>query len=113
MTRPRAVRRVARAVSLACVLALGAGRLAPGDGVLGELYLASAFGPTIDIQARDRAGSFALWVRQGRVVQASVRGRPVHISQQGSHVTLTDETRGPVLVLTVTPQDRVQWDARH
>ena len=103
----------AAAMSLACVLALGAGRLAPTDGVLGELYLASAFGPTIAIQARDSAGSFALWVRQGRVIQAAVRDRPVHISQQGGHVTLTDGARGPVLVLTVTPQDRVQWEARH
>jgi len=103
----------AAAVSLGCVLALGAGRLVPVDGVLGELYLASAFGPTVAIQARDSAGSFALWVRQGRVIQASVRDRPVHISQQGDRVTLTDATEGPVLLLTVTPQDRVQWEARH
>jgi beta-lactamase regulating signal transducer with metallopeptidase domain len=103
----------AAALSLTCVLALGAGRLVPTDGVLGELYLASAFGPMIAIQARDSAGSFALWVRQGRVIQASVRDRPVHISQQGGRVTLTDAARVPVLVLTVTPQDRVQWEARH
>lgn len=103
----------AAALSVACVLALGAGRLAPTDGVLGELYLASDFGPTIAIQARDSAGSFALWVRQGRVIQASVRDRPVHISQQGDRVTLTDATQEPVLVLKVTPQDRVQWEARH
>ena len=103
----------AAAVSIGCVLALGAGRLVPTDGALGELYLASAFGPTVAIQARDSAGAFALWVRQGRVIQASVGDRPVRISQQGNRVTLTDASAGPVLVLTVTPQDRVQWESRH
>lgn len=102
----------AAALSFGCLLALGAGRLVPVDAALGELYLASAFGPTVAIQARDNAGSFALWVRQGRVIQASIGERPVRVSQQGSRVTLTDASAGPVLVLTVTPQDRVQWESR-
>lgn len=102
----------AATISLACVLALGAGRLAPADPALGELYLASAFGPTIAIQAHDGAGPFALWVRQGRVIQARVRDRPVGIVQQGDRVTLTDATRAPLLQLRVTPQGHVMWEPR-
>ena len=104
---------LASAVSMSCLLALGAGRLALADASLGDFYMASAFGPTIAIQAHDRAGSFALWVRQGRVIQASVRDRPVRVVQQGDRVTLTDATRAPLLVLTVSPQGRVQWESRH
>ncbi len=103
---------LALAVSMSCLLALGAGRLALADASLGDFYMASAFGPTIAIQAHDRAGSFALWVRQGRVIQASVRDRPVRVVQQGDRVTLTDATRAPLLVLTVSPQGRVQWESR-
>ena len=103
---------LALAISLACVFALGAGRLALADPALGEFYMASAFGPTVAIQAHDGAGSFALWVRQGRVIQASVRDQPVRIVQQGDRVTLTDAARAPLLVLTVTPQGRVQWESR-
>jgi BlaR1 peptidase M56 len=102
----------ALSISMACLLALGAGRLALADPALGEFYMASAFGPTIAIQAHDGAGSFALWVRQGRVIQASVRDQPVRIVQQGDRVTLTDAARAPLLVLTVTPQGRVQWESR-
>ncbi len=109
-SRRRAV--LALAISLACLLALGAGRLALADASLGEFYMASAFGPTIAIQAHDGAGSFALWVRQGRVIQASVRDQPVRVVQQGDRVTLTDATRAPLLVLTVSPQGRVQWESR-
>ena len=100
------------AISLACLLAVGTGRLALADPALGEFYMASAFGPTIDIQAHDGAGSFALRVRQGRVIQASVHDRSVGVVQQGNRVTLTDATRTPLLVLTVTPQGRVQWKSR-
>ena len=103
---------LALAISTACLLALGAGRLALADPTLGEFYMASAFGPTIAIQAHDGAGSFALWVRQGRVIQASVRDQPVRIVQQGDRVTLTDAARAPLLVLTVSPQGRVQWESR-
>jgi hypothetical protein len=103
---------LALAVSLSCLLALGAGRLALADASLGDFYMASAFGPTIAIQAHDRAGSFALWVRQGRVIQATVRDQPVRVVQQGDRVTLTDTTRAPLLGLTVSPQGRVQWESR-
>ena len=107
-------RRVALALmaSAACVLALAAGRAASVDPSLGDFYMASAFGPTLAIQAHDAAGPFALRVRQGRVLSASVQDQPVGVRQEGSHVTLTDATQAPLLVLTVTPQGRVQWQAR-
>ncbi len=103
---------LAAGVSVACLFAIGAGRLAAVDPALAEFYMASAFGPTIAIEAHDGAGSFALWVRQGRVIQASVHDQPVRIVQQGDHVTLTDTARAPLLVLTVTPQGRVMWEPR-
>lgn len=103
---------MALASSAVCLLALAAGRAAVVDSSLGELYMASAFGPTLDIQARDAAGPFALRVRQGRVLEASVRDRPVDVRQEGSHVTLSDGAAAPLLVLTVTPQGRVQWESR-
>lgn len=99
-------------VSMACVLALAAGRLASSDPVLGEFYMASTFGPTIAIQAHDGAGSFALRVRQGRVIEASVHDEPVRITQQGDRVTLTGGAQAPLLVLTVMPQGRVLWEPR-
>ena len=104
---------LAAAMSLAGLLMLGAGRLAHVDPALAEFYLASAFGPTIAIQAHDGAGTFALWVRQGRVIQALVRDRPAGIVQQGERVTLTDAARTPLLELTVMPQGRVTWESRH
>ena len=110
MARRRVV--VALALSAACLLALAAGRAAAVDPTLGDLYMASAFGPTLDIQARDAAGPFALRVRQGRVLEASVRDRPVGVRQEGSRVTLTDAAQAPLLVLTVLPQGRVQWESR-
>jgi len=103
---------VALGLSTACGLALVAGRAAPVDPSLADFYMASAFGPTVDIQARDAAGPFALRVRQGRVLEASVRDQPVHVLQQGQRVTLTDAGQAPLLVLTVTPQGRVQWASR-
>jgi len=103
---------VALGLSAACLLVLGAGRIAAVDPLLGDLYMASAFGPTLDIQARDAAGPFALRVRQGRVIEASVRDQPVGVQQVGSRVTLTDAAQSPLLVLTVMPQGRVQWEAR-
>jgi len=102
----------ALATSVACLLALAAGRAATADASLGDFYMASAFGPTLDIQAHDAAGPFALRVRQGRVLAASVRDRPVGVRQEGSRVTLTDAAQAPLLVLTVTPQGRVQWQSR-
>jgi hypothetical protein len=111
-TSARRWRAVALASSMACVLALAAGRAATIDPSLGDFYMASAFGPTLAIQAHDAAGPFALRVRQGRVIEASVRDRPVAVRQEGSRVTLTDAAQAPLLELTVTPQGRVQWEAR-
>ena len=107
-------RRVVAALGLsaACLLALAAGRVATVDPSLGDLYMASALGPTLDIQARDAAGPFALRVRQGRVIAASVRDQPVAVRQEGDRVTLIGEASAPVLVLTVMPQGRVQWESR-
>ena len=102
----------ALALSAACLLALAAGRAATADPSLGDFYMASVFGPTLDIQAHDAAGPFALRVRQGRVLEASVRDQPVGVRQEGSRVTLTDAAQAPLLVLTVTPQGRVQWQSR-
>jgi len=106
--------RMAAAIGLsaACLLALAAGRAATADPSLGDLYMASAFGPTLDIQAQDAAGPFALRVRQRRVLAASVRDRPVAVRQEGNRVTLTGEASAPPLVLTVMPQGRVQWESR-
>lgn len=105
---------LALALSAACLLALalGVGRAATTDPSLADFYMASMFGPTLDIQAHDAAGPFALRVRQGRVLEASVRDRPVGVRQEGSRVTLTDAAQAPLLVLTVTPQGRVQWQSR-
>jgi beta-lactamase regulating signal transducer with metallopeptidase domain len=103
---------LALALSAACLLALAAGRAATVDPSLGDFYMASAFGPTLDIQAHDAAGPFALRVRQGHVLEASVRDQPVRVRQEGSRVTLSDAAQSPLLVLTVTPQGRVQWQAR-
>ncbi|MBW8758241.1 MAG: M56 family metallopeptidase, partial [Burkholderiales bacterium] len=103
---------LALALSAACLLAMGAGRAATADPSLGDLYMASALGPTFDIQAHDAAGPFALRVRQGHVLGASVRDQPVGVRQEGSRVTLTDAAQAPLLVLTVTPQGRVQWQSR-
>ena len=103
------------ALSALCLLATGAGRLGLADPSLGALYAASAFGPTISIMAHDAAGAFALRIRQGRVVAASVgtlrlpQGR---ILQQGDRVTLLGDGRQPIVALTVTPQGRIRWKAR-
>ena len=114
---PARSRSLAGAVALGalCMVALGAGRAVSVDPALGDFYLASAFGPTLAIDAHDAAGAFALQVRQGRVLQASVQQRPVRVVQEGERVTLTalaDSARSPLLVLTVTPQGRVQWEGR-
>jgi BlaR1 peptidase M56 len=108
-------RALAAAASAACLLALGAGRLGVADPVMGELYTASAFGPTISIAAQDPAGAFALRVRQGRVVAASIDARPLPadgIRQDGAHVILVGHRREPLLALTVTPQGRISWQPR-
>ena len=108
----RHVPAAAVATSALCLLALGAGRLGLADPALGDSYVASAFGPTISISARDPSGAFDLEVRQGRVIAASVGAKPLEIRQRGDRVTLLNAGRAPVLALTVTPQGRIRWTAR-
>jgi beta-lactamase regulating signal transducer with metallopeptidase domain len=112
---PRRWRAAAAVLSTGCLLALGTGRLGRADPSLADLCHASAFGSTLSIYAHDGAGSFVLQVRRGRVVGASVERQPLppeRIRQEGSHVTLLDPERTPILALTVTPQDRIEWTAR-
>ena len=107
-------RRPAAALGLSalCVAGLGAGRAALADPLLGDFYIASAFGPTIAIDAHDAAGDFALQVRQGRVIGASVAQQPVRVVQVGERVTLDGGAQVAARVLTVTPQGRVMWSPR-
>jgi beta-lactamase regulating signal transducer with metallopeptidase domain len=115
--RPASVRRltVALAATGLCLLALGAGRLALCDPSIRDSYVASAFGPTISIEAADRAGPFAVQIRQGRVVAATL-GReplpPARILQRGGRVILIGGPRQPVVALTVSPRGFIFWNAR-
>ena len=109
------MRAAAVAASVLCLVAFGAGRLGARDTAMGDLYKASDFGPTIAIQAHDASGAFALQVRQGRVIEASVEAQPIppgRILQQGSRVTLMGAARQPIVVLTVSPQGTIHWKAR-
>ncbi|HEY9133040.1 MAG TPA: M56 family metallopeptidase, partial [Dyella sp.] len=102
--------------SVLCLLALGMGRLAQADSSLADIYNASAFGPVISVDAHDEAGSFALQIRQGRVIEASVGELQLprdRIVQQDDRVTLVGIMREPIVALTVTPQGRIEWKARH
>ena len=106
---------MAVALSLSCLSAIGLGRMALADPAMGDLYIASAMGPTVVIAAHDPAGTFTLRVRQGRVIQASVDRRRIpreDIVQQGPQVTLVDKARLPIVSLQVSPQGRVRWQAR-
>ncbi len=108
-------RPVALALSALCLLALVAGRLGRVDTSMADLYHASTFGPTVSVHAHDDAGSFALRIRRGRVLAATVGQQPLardRIRQHGDRVTLLDAARQPILALTVTPQDRIEWDGR-
>lgn len=108
-------RAAAAALSACCLLALGAGRLGRADPSLADLCHASAFGSTLWVYAHDGAGSFALQIRHGRVIGASVERQtlpPERIRQEGNQVALLDEERTPILALTVTPLDRIEWTAR-
>jgi beta-lactamase regulating signal transducer with metallopeptidase domain len=105
-------RALAVGASALCILALGAGGLGVADPAMGDLYAASAFGPTISISARDPSGAFALQVRHGRVIAASLGTQRLGVRQLGDRVTLVGASRRPVLALTVTPQGRIRWKAR-
>jgi beta-lactamase regulating signal transducer with metallopeptidase domain len=100
--------------SAICLTTLGAGRLAVLDPEIRDAYVASAFGPTILVQARDPAGPFAVRIRQGRVVAASLGPEPLppaRIRQSGARVTLVG-ARQPPVALTISPQGSIFWDAR-
>jgi beta-lactamase regulating signal transducer with metallopeptidase domain len=112
---PVGARAAAFALSALCLLGLAGGRLGRVDGSMADLYHASAFGPTVSVLARDPAGTFALRIKRGQVLAATVGEQPLsrdRIRQHGSRVTLLDATRQPMLALTVTPQDRIEWEAR-
>ena len=106
---------MAFALSALCLLALAGGRLGRIDGSMADLYHASVFGPIVSVHASDPAGSFALRIRHGEVLAATVGRQPLsrdRIRQQGDRVTLLDAASQPILALTVTPQDRIEWEAR-
>lgn len=108
-------RALAAGMTACCLAALGAGRLGLADASLADLCHASAFGPTLAILAHDPAGSFDLRIRRGRVVAASVDAQRLpaeRIAQVGDRVALLDPARVPLVVLTVTPQGRIEWLAR-
>ena len=112
---PVGARAAAFSLSALCLLGLAGGRLGRIDGSMADLYHASAFGPTVSVLARDPAGTFALRIKRGQVLAATVGEQPLsrdRIRQHGSRVTLLDATRQPMLALTVTPQDRIEWEAR-
>lgn len=113
--RPLRLRAAAAVMSACCVLALGAARLGQADPALADLCHASIFGSTLSIYAHDGAGSFVLQIRHGRVIAASIEQQalpPERIWQEGNRVTLFDPRQIPVLALTVTPQDKIEWTAR-
>ncbi|MEW5836790.1 MAG: M56 family metallopeptidase [Pseudomonadota bacterium] len=108
-------RPVALALSALCLLALAGGRLGRTDTSMADLYHASSFGPTVSVLAHDDAGSFALRIRRGQVLAATVGQQALardRIRQHGDRVTLLDAAQQPILALTVTPQDRIEWDGR-
>lgn len=112
---PWHARALAMGMTACCLAALGAGRLGLADASLSDLCHASAFGPTLAVLAHDPAGSFDLRIRRGRVVAASVDAQRVpaeRIAQVGDRVALLDPARVPLVVLTVTPQGRIEWLAR-
>ncbi|MEP6900075.1 MAG: M56 family metallopeptidase [Rhodanobacter sp.] len=112
---PARLRMVAVVVSFLCLMALGGGRLGRADPSMADVYNASIFGAAMVVDAHDDAGSFALLIRQGRILAASVGKQSLprdRILQQGDRVTLMDTLRRPILALTVTPQGRIEWTAR-
>ena len=112
-----AARSPAPAVGLGLVLlmTLGAGRLATADPSIRDAYVASAFGPTLVLEARDPAGVFSLRVRHGQVIAASVGGDvlpPGRIVQRGGDVTLVSAAHAPLLALSVSPAGTIRWSPR-
>jgi beta-lactamase regulating signal transducer with metallopeptidase domain len=97
-----------------CATAVAAGAAARGDPALRDAYLASAFAPAISISAADPAGVFQLRIRRGRVLGATVGpgALPARVVQRGQAVTLIDRAGGPVVAITVSPEDHIHWQAR-
>ena len=98
-----------------CLLSLGFSVWLSRDPLIANLYVASAFGPTVNVTARDAAGPFALSIRQGRVVSATLDGRRLshqQIRQMGEQVALFDSGRRSVMWLMVSPSGRVRWNSR-
>lgn len=109
------LRLAALAASAACILALGLGRLGLVDPMIGAAYVASAFGPTVSIAAHDRAGTFSLDIRHGRVIAASLgtsRLPANRIRQQGRRVVLIGPALEQAVSLTVSPDGEVRWSGR-
>lgn len=112
---PGGLRIAAITASAFCLVALWAGRLGQVDPSMADVYNASAFGPVISIDAHDAAGSFAVHIKHGRVVEASVEKQRLpqdQILQEDDHVVLMGAMRRPIVALTVTPQGRIEWQAR-
>lgn len=112
---PAGLRLAAIATSMLCLLGLGAGRLGLVEPSMADAYNASAFGPMILVDAHDDAGSFALRIKQGRVIEASVGNRQLpsdRIVQENERVVLMSARRQPIVALTVTPQARIEWEGR-
>lgn len=109
------LRVTAMTLSVLCLAALWVGRLGSVDSSMADIYNASAFGPMISIDAHDGAGSFALQIRRGRVIAASVEKQRLpqdRILQKDDRVILMGAMRQPIVALTVTPQGRIEWQAR-
>jgi len=106
---PEAIRYAAVALAL-----LAPGYVVSRDTTVSGLFIASAFGPTVSIEAQDAAGDFALQIRRGRVLSASIQGRPLsarQVRQSGREVELLASGHEP-LRLTVSPHARIEWSGR-
>lgn len=111
------LRRAAIAGGVLALFSVAAALAEPGLNAarMRELYIASSFGPTVVVNARDPAGSFALRIRQGRVVQASIEQQFVpaeRIIQNGDAVVLLGSNRRPAVSLHVAANGRIRWNAR-
>ena len=112
---PASLRVAAMATSMLCLLTLGAGRLGRVDSSMADVYNASTFGPMILVDAHDDAGSFALGIKQGRVIEASIGNQRLpsdRIVQEDNRVLLMGARQQPIVALTVTPQARIEWEGR-
>lgn len=122
LLEPTTIRPSRSVTASLCLVALAIGmpglcvsKLQSADPVLSDLFIASAFGPMVAVGAHDPAGFFALRLRRGHVLGATVGNRRVPASgiiQKGDEVVLLGPTRRPGLSLRVTPAGRISWRAR-